>query len=106
MTDDNNEIDAPVEGQEYEHPPNTVTDVKTPSALKPRTDWSDLENEVTSQVYDGPVTPENHDRLLRDSGHDPDTFELVMPLKISNWDAQTAEGPATFWSYILSPRIE
>jgi hypothetical protein len=97
---DEEDYDLPVEGEKkYSHPPTKRDDVKTPAALKPRTDWDAEEVEVTSGVYDGPVSEENHDQLLRDSGYDPKKYDLLEPLKISTWDTQTADGKETFWSY-------
>ena len=100
---DEEDYDLPVEGEEkYNHPPTKRDDVKTPAALKPRTDWEGADQEVTSGIYDGPVSEENHDQLLIDSGYDPTKYDLLEPLKISTWDTQTADGKETFWSYKFS----
>lgn len=102
MTENNNEekieeIFSPLEGEGPKPYARKVSEVKPPAALKPGNEWTGEEVEVTSDPYDSPNP--NWDDVLRGAGYNPDHYEIVEPVKIAQWDAQTADGIQTMWSY-------
>lgn len=73
-----------------------------PPAWKPGVVWDDNEGEITSAPVNQP-TPHYED-ILRSWGYDPEFYELIEPIKVTSWDAQTAEGSERLWSYKASVR--
>ncbi len=77
--------------------PTKQENFKYTVALKPGVDWDGEQVEVTSEVYTEPVA--DWDTLLRELGYDPEAYEILEPVKVSAWDAQTEEGTKRLYSY-------
>jgi len=90
-------IFEPLEKEDVKPYAKKVTSVKPPAALKPGNEWTGEEVEITSDLYDSPNP--NWDEVLLGAGYSPDEYEVVEPVKIAQWDAQTADGIQTLWSY-------
>lgn len=74
-----------------------------PPAWKPGVVWDGAEGEITSRPSDERVP--HWDDILKCWGYDPDEYEIVEPVKVSTWDAQTAEGTQQLWSYKAGLRV-
>jgi hypothetical protein len=79
------------------NPPKKDLSVKVTNSLKPGLDWDGENVEVTSDVYVEPI--KDWDTLLNELGYDPELYEVLEPVKISSWDAQTEEGGKRLYSY-------
>lgn len=91
-------IDVPVEEGGVKKPSRKVKEIKPPAALKPGVEWSGEEVEVTSEPLNSPNP--DWEQILEDWGYDPDVYEIVEPVKVSQWDAQGPDGAVqTLWSY-------
>ena len=74
-----------------------------PTAWKPGVVWDGMEGEITSRTMTSP-TP-HWDEIIAGWGYDPKVYEIVEPVKISTWDAQTASGTQQLWSYKAGMRV-
>lgn len=77
--------------------------VVPPSSWKPGVVWDGDEGEVTSRPSVERVP--YWDDILESWGYDPAVYEIVEPVKISTWDAQTKEGSQQLWSYKAGIRL-
>lgn len=68
-----------------------------PAAWKPGVVWDGADGEITSRPSSERVP--HWDDILTTWGYDPDEYEIVEPVKVSTWDAQTADGTQQLWSY-------
>lgn len=82
-----------------------VSDKKAvpPSAWKPGVVWDGPEGEITSRPSSARVP--HWDDILNSWGYDPQVYEIVEPVKISTWEAQTKEGTEQLWSYKAGIRV-
>lgn len=94
---DQSELNRPVEKEETKEFAKPVKTIKAPAIHKPGVNYEDIETEITSDVLDSPNP--NWDEILRSWGYDPDVYQIVEPVKVSQWDAQTEGGIQTLWSY-------
>lgn len=74
-----------------------VEGIKPPAALRPGVDWDGEDGEITSDPLNSPNP--DWDAILRRWGYDPDVYEIVEPVKVSEWEVQNSEGVQTLWSY-------
>jgi hypothetical protein len=89
-------LNKPIRENEYT-PPKRQVGFKPPVALKPGVDWDGEDIQVTSEVYSEPVR--DWDTLLLELGYDPDSYQIIEPVKVSAWDAQTEDGMQRLYSY-------
>jgi predicted phosphodiesterase len=84
--------------------PKKEPNFKTTAALKPGMDWDGENVEVTSEVYSEPVT--DWDMLLTELGYDPESHEIIEPVKLSAWDQQSEDGTKRLFSYKVGIRAK
>lgn len=97
-------IKQPVEGNsENVVVPTPEKKAVQPTAWKPGVVWDGADGEVTSRPSSERVP--HWDDILRTWGYDPDEYEIVEPVKVSTWDAQTADGTQQLWSYKAGLRV-
>lgn len=98
--------DSEVPVEEVKHKVNLEVEdrkVVAPSSWKPGVVWDGDDGEVTSRPSVERVP--HWDDILESWGYDPNVYEIVEPVKISTWDAQTKEGQAQLWSYKAGIRL-
>lgn len=79
-----------------------VENFKPLKSQQPGVEFEGEVGEVTSDVYRVPIP--NEVELLRDSGYDPDKWQITEPPKISTWDQQYEGNVIRMWSYKFTPR--
>lgn len=84
--------------------PRKEPNFKPTAALKPGMDWDGGNVEITSDVYVEPVT--DWDTLLEELGYDPELHEIIEPVKVSAWDAQSEDGTKRLFSYKVGIRAK
>lgn len=85
-----NPIFQPIEKPEIGPANKIAKDIKPPAALKPGVDWDGIEVEITSEPLESPNP--DWDSILNTWGYDPTIYEMVEPVKVSQWEVLTAEG--------------
>ncbi len=80
----------PVEDAQLKQANVVAKDIKPPAALKPGVDIDGVDVELTSDVYETPNP--DWDLILESWGYDPQIYEIVEPVKVSQWEALGAEG--------------
>lgn len=88
---------SPIEAEGIRAPARIVKDIKPPSVLRPGVDWDNLSSEITSEPLDSPNP--DWDKILSRWGYDPAYYEMMEPVKVSQWDVQAEGGVKTLWSY-------
>lgn len=91
-------LNEPSENEQYTAPKPRPPTPQPPAAWRSGADWDLEEGEVTSE----PLTMPNPDwtKILQEWGYDPETHEVVEPVKVSAWDAQVADGGIKrLWSF-------
>lgn len=94
------EINKPVEGGEMP-PIAKPVDIKVTKTLEPKIEWDD-ENiaEITSEPMDSPNV--DWDSILKQWGYDPETHEIIEPVKVTQWDTVIDGEVKQLWSYKAS----
>lgn len=99
------DIYSPIEGEEVEKP--KLPEITIPIANREGVSVEDLEPivEITSEPLQTP-TPE-WDKILEKWGYDPDIYEIVEPVKVSNWNGMAKDGEVVeLFSYKAGVRIK
>jgi hypothetical protein len=97
MKPDLENLNKPVENETIKAAPKVVKDIKPPVALRPGVDYSEMEVEITSDPYDAPVI--DYNELLQRWGYDPKIYELIEPVKVSQWQVINEGQIQDLWSY-------
>lgn len=97
---DENSLNLPVEDPKVKPFGKPAKDIKTPAAFKPGLDLDNDEVEVTSDVLESPNP--NWDEILEKWGYDPEIYQIVEPVKVSQWEQSAGEEVKTLYSYKAS----
>lgn len=90
-------LNKPVENETIKKPAKVTKEIKPPAALRPGVDWDGIEAEITSEPLSSPDP--DWDEILRKWGYDPNSFQIVEPVKVSQWEVISDGQVQTLWSY-------
>src|SRR6478736_8244256 len=89
---DSDKLFRPIENETIKPANKIAKDIKPPAALKPGVDTDGFDVEITSEPLESPNP--DWDEILRGWVYDPKLYEIVEPVKISQWEVMTPEGDA------------